>query len=217
MNLILLGPPGAGKGTQAEKLTVGYKIPHISTGDIFRAAIKGGTPLGREAKRYLDAGELVPDEIVIGIVTQRLAEEDTKKGFLLDGFPRTIPQADALRDFLAREERPLTAVINIAVDSEVLVARLSGRRICRGCGAVYHVASKREKTPGICDVCGGELYQRDDDREETVRRRLAVYAEQTEPLIQYYKKAGLLLQVNGDQPIDAVYKEIKAGLGGRGR
>lgn len=215
-NLVLLGPPGAGKGTQAEKLTAEFAIPHISTGDIFRAAIKDQTPLGKKAQKYLDGGELVPDEIVIGIVAERLRQPDTEGGFLLDGFPRTVPQADALTDFLTAEGRRLTAVINIAVPPEVLVKRLSGRRICRQCGAVYHVERKKEKQAGVCDQCGGPLYQREDDREEIVRNRLEVYFRQTEPLIRYYQEAGLLLEVNGDQDIAGVYQEIITALRGTG-
>ncbi|NLY89562.1 MAG: adenylate kinase [Firmicutes bacterium] len=215
-NLVLLGPPGAGKGTQAEKLTAEFAIPHISTGDIFRAAIKDQTPLGKKAQKYLDGGELVPDEIVIGIVAERLRQQDTEGGFLLDGFPRTVPQADALTDFLTAEGRRLTAVINIAVPPEVLVKRLSGRRICRQCGAVYHVERKKEKQAGVCDQCGGPLYQREDDREEIVRNRLEVYFRQTEPLIRYYQEAGLLLEVNGDQDIAGVYQEIITALRGTG-
>lgn len=215
-NLVLLGPPGAGKGTQAEKLSAEFAIPHISTGDIFRAAIKERTPLGEKAQKYLEKGELVPDEIVIGIVAERLRQPDTDCGFLLDGFPRTVPQADALADFLAAEGRQLTAVINIAVPPEVLVKRLSGRRICRQCGAVYHVETKREKQAGVCDQCGGPLYQREDDREEVVRNRLEVYFRQTEPLIRYYQEAGLLLEVNGDQDIAGVYQELITALRGAG-
>jgi adenylate kinase len=211
-NLILLGPPGAGKGTQAERIAGHYQMPHISTGDIFRAAIKEGTPLGIEAKRFLDAGELVPDSIVIGIVAERLGQPDCQKGFLLDGFPRTIPQADALETNLSKDQRKVSCVINIAVDPEILVKRLSGRRICRNCGTPYHVETKKEKVTGHCDVCNGELYQRDDDQEETIRRRLAVYRDQTEPLIDYYEKRNLLLTVDGSLSIDQVWNEIVAGL-----
>jgi len=212
MNLILLGPPGAGKGTQAAKLAEEFTLPHISTGDIFRAAIKEQTPLNRKAQGFLEAGELVPDEIVIEIVAERLRCPDTQKGFLLDGFPRTVSQADALAGFLQEEARPLTAVINIAVEPEILVKRLSGRRICRQCGAVYHVDTKKEKKAGACDLCHGTLYQRADDQEETIRKRLEVYFRQTEPLIQYYRKSGMLLEVNGDQDISGVYREIARGL-----
>ncbi len=215
MNLILLGPPGAGKGTQAEKLVEEFKITHISTGDIFREAIKNQTALGEEAKKFIEAGELVPDEIVIGIVCERLDQPDITSGFLLDGFPRTVPQAKALDKYLREKEKTLTAVINIDVDPEVLVVRLSGRRICQECGAVYHVSAKKGKKPGICDLCQGKLYQREDDREETVKNRLDVYTQQTEPLIKYYDKANLLLQVNGEQTITEVYQEIAKGLKSR--
>lgn len=211
-NLILLGPPGAGKGTQAERVAARYNIPHISTGDIFRAAIKEGTPLGVRAKSYMDAGELVPDSVVIGIVAERLAQADCAQGFLLDGFPRTIPQADALEANLSESKRSVSHVINIAVDPEILVKRLSGRRVCRNCGAPYHVETKKEKLAGHCDICNGELYQRDDDQEETIRRRLTVYQQQTEPLIKYYGERNLLLSVDGSLPIDQVWEKIASGL-----
>lgn len=212
MNLILLGPPGAGKGTQAERIAAEYKVLPISTGDIFRAAIKEGTPLGLRAKKSLDSGELVPDEVVIAIVTERLGQPDTKGGFLLDGFPRTVSQADALEDFLQETKRPLSAVIYIHVDPEVLVKRISGRRICRQCGMVFHLSSKKTQAPGICDSCGGEIYQRDDDQEEIVRKRLEVYAKETEPLVSYYKKQGLLLKIDGAQPIEEVSRQILSAL-----
>lgn len=215
-NLILLGPPGAGKGTQAERIVARYKVPHISTGDIFRAAIKQGTPLGQKAKSYLDAGELVPDDVVIGIVTERLESPDCNEGFLLDGFPRTIPQAIALESVLNGTGRPVNRVINIAVDPEALVKRLSGRRVCRECGAPYHVETKVEKVAGRCDVCQGELYQRDDDQEETIRKRLTVYQNQTEPLIQFYQERGVILTVDGGQPIDQVWEAIVQGLEAQG-
>jgi adenylate kinase len=208
INLILLGPPGAGKGTQAEFLIEKYKIPHISTGDIFRAAIKEGTPLGVKAKEYLDAGKLVPDEIVTGIVNERITREDCQQGFLLDGFPRTTPQAEVLDESLKNLGRYLTAVINIQVDFEVLMTRLSGRRVCRNCGAVYHIVSKPEKVTGLCDQCGGEVYQRTDDSPETVKKRLQIYQEQTEPLIHYYAAKGLLITFDGTEPIAGLFGKI---------
>ena len=215
MNLILLGPPGAGKGTQAELIIERYNIPHISTGDIFRAAIKEGTPLGVKAKGYLDSGQLVPDEIVIGIVQERLKRNDCKNGFLLDGFPRTIPQANVLEVFLKELNREITAVINIDVDFEVLLARITGRRLCRNCGAVYHIQNKREKTEGVCDHCGGEIYQRDDDLPETVKKRLQVYQNQTEPLISYYSEKKLLKSFDGQEPIRVIFEKICDSLEGR--
>ena len=212
MNLILLGPPGAGKGTQAEKIGKEFGIPHISTGDIFREAIKNQTALGEKAEKYITAGELVPDQIVIGIVGERLAQPDATNGFLLDGFPRTLPQAKALDQYLQANGRTLTAVINIDVDSKLLISRLSGRRICQECGAVYHIVTKKEKQVGVCDFCQGKLIHREDDYEETVKKRLDVYVKQTEPLIKYYRKSGLLLQVKGAQAILDVYDEIVTGL-----
>jgi len=208
INMILLGPPGAGKGTQAELLVDRYHLPHISTGDIFRAAVKEGSPLGQKAKAFLDAGKLVPDDIVVGIVKERLNQPDCQEGFILDGFPRTIPQAEMLDSYLTEVGRQITAVINIEVDFEVLIRRLTGRRVCRNCHAVYHIANKPAKNPGICDHCGGEIYQRDDDTEETVRKRLEVYQEQTEPLIDYYRKCGKLKTFNGEEPIQTVFDQI---------
>ncbi|HBE78306.1 MAG TPA: adenylate kinase [Firmicutes bacterium] len=213
MNLILLGPPGAGKGTQAELLVERFKTPHISTGDIFRAAIKEGTPLGTEAKRYMDSGQLVPDEVVIGIVNERLLKSDCKNGFLLDGFPRTVPQADALDRFLQSNGRKIDAVINIEVESAVLLKRLTGRRVCRNCAAVYHIESKPAKNTGICDHCGGEVYQRDDDAPATVSKRLEVYAAQTEPLISYYRQKGILHSFDGIKPIKEVFEKVCQALG----
>ncbi len=215
MNLILLGPPGAGKGTQAEFIIERYLIPHISTGDIFRAAVKEGTPLGIKAKAYLDSGQLVPDEIVVGIVEERLQQTDCRDGFLLDGFPRTVPQADALEEFLKGFEKKVTAVINIEVDFPILMARLTGRRVCRNCGAIYHIQNKREKSPGRCDQCGGEIYQRDDDLPETVQKRLLVYQEQTEPLINYYREKGLLESFDGQEPIKVLFEKVCKVLEGR--
>ena len=217
MNLVLLGPPGAGKGTQAERISKEFQIPHISTGDMFREAIKNRTALGAQAEKYMAAGELVPDEIVIGIVAERLTQPDTAGGFLLDGFPRTVPQAQALDKFLEENGRSLTAVVNIEVDPEILVARLSGRRVCATCGAVSPVATKPSKEPGICDLCRGELIHRTDDQEATIKNRLAVYHAQTAPLVQYYRESGLLLPVNGERAIDEVYQEIVRELRNRDR
>lgn len=212
MNVILIGPPGAGKGTQAAFLCGEYGLPHISTGDMFRAAVKNGTELGLAAKAYMDKGHLVPDEVTIGIVQERLTERDTENGFLLDGFPRTIVQAEGLKDVLSKLGKSLTAVINIEVPEEELVRRLSGRLICRSCGATYHKSFNPPAQDGICDKCGGELYQRADDSEETVRNRLRVYREQTEPLIAYYKAKGCLTTVDGTQPIEAVTAHLRRVL-----
>lgn len=213
-NLILLGPPGAGKGTQAGRIVEDYAVPHISTGDILRAAVKNETQMGLEAKRYMDAGELVPDEVVIGIVKDRLQEPDTANGFLMDGFPRTIPQAESLDRSLEDLGRSVTRVVAILVDDEELVKRLSGRRICRECQTPYHVYANPSQKEGVCDKCGGELFQREDDQEATVRNRLSVYAEQTEPLIDYYDRQGLVSRIDGQQSPDAVYEDIKQAIGG---
>lgn len=215
MNLVLLGPPGAGKGTQAELIIEKYSIPHISTGDIFRAAINEGTTLGIEVKRYMDSGQLVPDDVVVGIVKERLTKNDCQKGFLLDGFPRTISQADSLAASLNARGHKLTAVINIEVDPEILLKRFIGRRVCRKCAAVYHVESKPPKITGICDHCGGEVYQRDDDTPETVRKRLEVYQAQTEPLINYYRAKDLLFSFDGQISITALFERICKMLKGQ--
>ena len=212
-NLVLLGPPGAGKGTQASRIVAEYGIPHISTGDILRGAVKNGTAMGLEAKRYMDAGNLVPDSVVIGIVKDRLQEPDTDKGFLMDGFPRTIPQAEALDKALDDLDRAISKVVVILVEEEDLVKRLSGRRICRACQAPFHVMFNKSKVEGVCDKCGGELYQRDDDSEATVRNRLEVYRNQTEPLIDYYDKAGVVARVDGAKAPEAVYEDIQLALG----
>jgi adenylate kinases len=213
VNLILLGPPGAGKGTQAEVLIERFNIPHISTGDIFRAAIKEGTPLGTEAKRYMDSGQLVPDEVVIGIVKERLLKSDCQNGFLLDGFPRTVPQADSLDAFLSSQAKKIDAVINIEVEADVLLKRLTGRRVCRNCAAVYHIENKKSKVEGVCDHCGGEVYQRDDDTPATVSKRLEVYSAQTEPLINYYRQKGILKSFDGTEPIKTLFAKICQALG----
>jgi len=213
MKLLLMGPPGAGKGTQAEVLTKKLQVPHISTGDMFRKAIKEGTELGKKAKQFMDEGKLVPDEVTVGIVKERLAESDCKNGFLLDGFPRTLAQAEALSGILNDLDMLLDAVINIQVPRENLIERLTGRRICRNCGATYHIVFNPPSDSVKCDVCGGELYQRSDDNEETVANRLDVYEKQTAPLIQYYEQQNVLNNINGDQEIKEVLKEIGERLG----
>lgn len=213
MNLLIMGPPGAGKGTQAEVLTKELAIPHISTGDMFRAAVKEGTPLGKKAKEYMDRGELVPDEVVVGMVRERLSKPDCGKGFLLDGFPRTVAQAEALDETLRELKMELDAVINVAVPRERLMQRLTGRRVCRNCGANYNIWFNKPKEEGKCDQCGGELYQRSDDTETTVANRLDVYEAQTRPLIEYYEQRGLLKNINGDQEIKAVLADILRSLG----
>lgn len=212
MKLILLGPPGAGKGTQAKMLTERFAIPQIATGDILRGAVQAGTPLGVKAKGYMDAGALVPDEVVIGIVRERLQQEDCTAGFILDGFPRTVAQADALQVNLQDLGRQLDRVVSLTVDADALVERLTGRRTCRSCGRGYHVTFDPPRNPQSCDVCGGELYQRDDDREETIRKRLTVYEQQTSPLIEYYRAAGLLTELDGMQPIAVVQEQVLTAL-----
>lgn len=208
MQLILMGAPGAGKGTQAAKLVKEFKIPQISTGDMFRAAVKEGTELGKAAKACMDAGKLVPDEVTIGIVRERLAKDDCKDGFILDGFPRTVEQADALKTILDELGKTLTRVLNIHVPSEDLIERAVGRRICKKCGATYHVKFNATKVEGICDECGGELYQRADDTVETMTNRLNVYVESTRPLIEYYKAAGVYTEIDGRQSIDKVSEDL---------
>ena len=212
MRMILLGGPGAGKGTQAQKLSEKYDVQHIATGDILRQAIKDGTDMGQMAKSYMDKGQLVPDEVVIGIIEDRLAQPDTESGFVLDGFPRTTPQAQALDVLIDKLGIPIDAVININTSANVVVKRLSGRRTCRDCQTVYHVTYSPTKKAGICDECGGALYQRDDDKEETIRERLQVYEKQTAPLLDYYQGSGKLVQVSGDDAIDDVYASICRSL-----
>lgn len=212
MRLVLLGPPGAGKGTQASAIVDKFDIPHISTGDIFRANIKEGTNLGKEAKAYMDKGLLVPDELVVSIVKDRLTRDDCKEGFLLDGFPRTVNQAVALDSELHKMNTKLDRVININASAEILIERAVGRRICKECGATYHIKFNPPKVEGICDKDGGVLYQRDDDNEETVSTRIKVYMEQTEPLIEYYKQQDLLLDVDGRKSIDAIFETISKEL-----
>lgn len=216
MRVILLGPPGAGKGTQAQRLTQTLGIPQVSTGDILRAAVAAGTPLGREAKATMDQGALVPDGVVIGIIRERLAAPDCARGYILDGFPRTAAQAEALGETLQALGTPLTAVLSITVDPEELVRRLSGRRTCGNCGAAYHLETAPPRRAGLCDRCGGALLQREDDREETIRKRLAVYREQTAPLVAYYRGRGLLREVDGRGDIDDVFARVCRLLGAEG-
>ena len=212
MYILLMGPPGAGKGTQAANLVQKYGIPHISTGDMFRAAVKEGTELGKKAKACMDAGQLVPDEITIGIVKERLAKPDCAKGFILDGFPRTVEQADALDGILKALSIRLTRAVDISVPSDVLVERAVGRRICKKCGATYHIRFNPSKAEGVCDACGGETYQRADDSEATMKNRLSVYEAQTKPLISYYREAGLYSQIDGSQDMSKVFADIAACL-----
>ncbi|KFZ42194.1 adenylate kinase [Anoxybacillus flavithermus] len=214
MNLVLMGLPGAGKGTQAEKIVEKYKIPHISTGDMFRAAIKEGTELGLQAKSYMDRGDLVPDEVTIGIVRERLSKDDCQNGFLLDGFPRTVAQAEALETLLQQLDRSIDYVINIEVDKSILMERLTGRRICKECGATYHLVFNPPTQAGVCDKCGGELYQRADDNEATVANRLEVNMKQAQPLLDFYAAKGYLRNINGQQHIDQVFADICELLGG---
>ena len=212
MRLVLLGPPGAGKGTQAKMLTEQYGVPQISTGDILRAAVAAGTPLGREAKTYMDRGALVPDDVVIGIVRDRLTEPDCQSGYLLDGFPRTVAQAEALTRMLKELGEPLPIVVSLDVAEEELIRRLAGRRTCRACGESFHVEFHPPRVDGICDKCNGNLVQREDDQEETVRRRLQVYREQTEPLIGYYQSQGLLKAIKGLGETGEVFARISRVL-----
>lgn len=213
MKIILLGAPGAGKGTQAKFLSEKYGIPQISTGDMLREAVSKGTELGKKAREFMNQGKLVPDEIVVGIVKERLRESDCERGFILDGFPRTIAQAEALDRIMAEMGKKIDAVININVPEEEIVKRIVNRRICRKCGAIYHLIYDPPKNNGICDKCGGELYQRDDDKENVVRERFKVYRKNTEPLIEYYKKKGILFDVDGTKDIEKVKAEILSVLG----
>ena len=213
MKIIMLGAPGAGKGTQAKKIAAKYNIPHISTGDIFRANIKNGTELGKKAKTYMDQGLLVPDDLVVDLVVVRVGQDDCERGYVLDGFPRTIPQAEALTKALADMGQKVDYAIDVDVPDENIVRRMSGRRACVGCGATYHVVYAPTKKEGICDTCGGELILRDDDKPETVQKRLNVYHEQTQPLIDYYTEAGILKTVDGTVDIDDVFQSIVDILG----
>lgn len=209
MQLIMMGAPGAGKGTQAAKIAKKYGIPQISTGDMFRVAVKEGTPLGKKAQEYMSAGKLVPDEVTIGIVRERLAKDDCAGGFILDGFPRTVEQADALNEILKVQGRSLSSVINISVPLEDLIERGVGRRICRNCGATYHVKFHAPAKENVCDSCGGELYQRGDDTAETMQKRLSVYESSTRPLIDYYKQSGIYAEIDGKQKIEKVTEDLE--------
>ncbi len=213
MRLVLLGAPGAGKGTQAKILVEKYGIPQISTGDLLRAAVAAGTALGKEAKSYMDKGELVPDSVVLGMVEERLKQDDCKKGYILDGFPRNTQQAEALDKMLSSLNMSLTAALSVDVPFEDLMKRLTGRRTCKACGQMYNVYFNPPKKEGICDKCGGELFQRDDDKEETIKKRLEVYNAQTAPLIDYYAKKGILKSVSGTGSIDDIFKKVCEVLG----
>ncbi len=214
MNIILMGPPGAGKGTQAKKIIAEFHIPHISTGDMFREAIKAGTDLGTLAASYINKGLLVPDEVTIGLVKERLMQDDCANGFLLDGFPRTIPQAEALEKLLEEIHRPITMVIDITADKEALIRRISGRRVCKTCAAPYHIEFKPSKEPNVCDLCHGPLVQRKDDTVEVLTERLDAYETQTKPLVNFYKERNLLKSVDGLQDIEDVFKDISTLLRG---
>lgn len=213
LRTVLLGPPGAGKGTQAVRIVEKYGIPHISTGDIFRENIKNGTELGKKAQEYMNKGELVPDDLVIDLATDRLMADDCKDGFLLDGFPRTVYQAEKLDEFLEAHGQKLDVVLDIEVEKEELITRLTGRRVCKACGASFHVVNIPPKKEGICDFCGGELIQRADDTVETVENRIEVYNSQTMPLVDYYKKAGNIVTIDGALPLDTVFAEIVKAIG----
>ncbi|MDO5408251.1 MAG: adenylate kinase [Eubacteriales bacterium] len=213
MKIIMLGAPGAGKGTQAKKIAEKYGIPHISTGDIFRANIKGGTELGMKAKAYMDQGQLVPDDVTIGMLLDRISEADCEKGYVLDGFPRTIPQAESLTNALNERGEKMDYAVNVDVPDEAIVTRMSGRRACLACGATYHIVFNAPKTEGVCDTCGEKLVLRDDDKPETVQKRLTVYHDQTQPLIDYYQQAGILVTVDGTKDLNEVFKDITVVLG----
>lgn len=215
MRIILVGPPGAGKGTQAESIKKKYDIAHISTGDILRANVKAGTELGKTAKQYMDAGNLVPDDLIIAMMEFRLQEPDTKNGFLLDGFPRTRPQAEALDELLERLGLSLDAVVELDVSDEVVVKRLSSRRVCRQCGEIYNTLTKPAGTEGVCGICGGEVIRRDDDKESVIRSRLSVFHEQTAPLIKYYRDKRLLVTVDASGAKDSIVKRLAGGLGSK--
>ena len=213
MNIILIGPPGAGKGTQAKRMIDRLGVPQVSTGDMFRAAVKDGTPMGKKAKEYMDKGALVPDEVVIGVVAERFEKPDCKKGFILDGFLRTLDQAKALDGLLEKMGTSLDHVVVIEVPDDYLVERLTGRRTCKGCGYMHHIAFDPPKKDGVCDKCGGELYQRDDDQEATIRQRLKTYHDQTSPLIDYYSKKSIVRMIDGTGSMEDVQGAVKDAIG----
>jgi adenylate kinase len=213
MNIILIGPPGAGKGTQATRMIERLQVPQISTGDMFRAAVKEGTPMGKKAKEYMDKGALVPDDVVIGVVNERFQKPDCKKGFILDGFPRTLDQAKSLDEILKKMGSKLDHVVVIEVPDDYLVERLTGRRTCKGCNYMHHVKFDPPKKAGVCDKCGAELYQRDDDKEETIRQRLTNYHNQTSPLIEYYGKKNIVRMIKGTGSMQQVQDAVKAAIG----
>ena len=209
MKIIMLGAPGAGKGSQASRIATEYQLPHISTGDIFRANLKEETELGKKAKSFMDKGELVPDDITIAMLLERIHKEDCKNGYILDGFPRTIPQAEALKEALAKKNEKIDLALDVEATDELIIKRMAGRRTCPACGAIYHIVTLPPKTEGICDRCGADLIQRKDDNEETVKNRLKIYHEITEPLISYYKKEGILEEIDGAEDLDKVFEKVK--------
>ena len=217
MKIIMLGAPGAGKGSQASRIAKEYQLPHISTGDIFRANLKEETELGKRAKSYMDKGELVPDDITIAMLLDRIHKEDCKNGYILDGFPRTIPQAEALKEALAKKDEKIDLALDVEASDELIIKRMAGRRTCPACGAIYHIVTLPPKTDGICDRCGADLIQRKDDNEETVKNRLKIYHEVTEPLISYYKKEGILEEIDGAEELDKVFEKVKRIIHKRSR
>ena len=217
MKIIMLGAPGAGKGSQASRIAKEYQLPHISTGDIFRANLKEETELGKRAKSFMDKGELVPDDITIAMLLDRIHKEDCKNGYILDGFPRTIPQAEALKEALAKKDEKIDLALDVEASDELIIKRMAGRRTCPACGAIYLIVTLPPKTEGICDRCGADLIQRKDDNEETVKNRLKIYHEVTEPLISYYKKEGILEEIDGAEELDKVFEKVKRIIHERSR